>query len=85
MGIAFGLVVNFGVDQDAAWTAQDLVRGATPLTAGRLQVGLHEPTVGWEADADNVPFLLMSVLPIGVGRGLPVDRGHDLSGCRPPR
>ncbi|MGI5240268.1 hypothetical protein [Dactylosporangium sp. CA-139066] len=78
MGIAFGLAVNFGVDQAAAWTAQDLVRGAMPLTAGRRQVGLHEPAVCWETDADDVPYLLMSVLPIGIGRGLPVDRGHEL-------
>lgn len=78
MAICFELVVNFGADEAAAQTAHDLIAAAEPLLVGNQEVVLHEPLLRWVRDVDDVPYLEMSVLPVGVGSGVAMDRGRKL-------
>jgi hypothetical protein len=78
MAIAFELVVNFGSNEAAADAAYEFVVGqAALLTVGDTSVGLHEPLLNLTRGGDGVPYLLMSVLPIGVGWGVAMDRRQE--------
>jgi hypothetical protein len=77
VAIAFELVVNFGSNDGAARTAHDLVVSRGPLAVGRRSVDLHEPLLNRARGSDGVPYLEMSVLPLGVGCGVGLDRGHE--------
>jgi hypothetical protein len=78
MAIAFELVVNFGSNEAAADSAYEFVVGQAPLlTVGDTSVGLHEPLLNLTRGGDGVSYLLMSVLPIGVGWGVALDRGQE--------
>lgn len=77
MAIAFELVVNFGSSDGAARAAHDLVVSSAPLAVASRSVNLHEPLLNRVRGSDGVPYLEMSVLPIGVGWGVGLDRGHE--------
>ncbi|SBT43587.1 hypothetical protein [Micromonospora auratinigra] len=77
MAIVFELVVNFGDDDIAARAAHRRVVGAPPLVAGGRDVRLHEPLLGRARGLDGSPYLLMSVIPVGVGWGVALDQEHE--------
>jgi len=77
VAIAFELAVNFGSDEAAAHAACELVIGAAPLTAGNQQVPLHEPLLHLVQAEDGSQYRLMTVLPVGVGWGVAIDRGRE--------
>ncbi|SNS77730.1 hypothetical protein SAMN05421812_101750 [Asanoa hainanensis] len=77
MAIVFGLVVNFGSDEAAAHAACDVVRGAAAIPVGHRQIRLHEPLLGQVTGAGGVPYLELSAVPVGVGWGVALDRGHE--------
>lgn len=77
MAIAFELVVNFGLNEVAAGVACELVLGAAPLMAGDQSVSLHEPLLNLVRPGDGMPYVLMSVLPVGVGWGVAIDRRRE--------
>lgn len=70
MAIVFELVVNFGRNGEAADRAVDIVRRHGPLHVGGRVIQLHEP-MRTVVDGD----IEVSVIPVGVGAGLPLDRG----------
>ncbi|GIF62143.1 hypothetical protein Ais01nite_01780 [Asanoa ishikariensis] len=77
MAIVFELVVNFGSDDAAARAACDLVRGAAGIKVGSRHIRLHEPLLNRVTAIDGVPYLEMSVMPVGVGAAVALDRGHE--------
>ncbi|BCB75161.1 hypothetical protein GCM10022251_34810 [Phytohabitans flavus] len=77
MAIAFELAVNFGSNETAARAAHDLVIYSGHLAAGRRRIGLHKPLLNHNRRTDNVPYLEMSVIPVGVGWGVALDDGHE--------
>ncbi|MEV4534465.1 hypothetical protein AB0J82_11610 [Asanoa sp. NPDC049518] len=77
MAIAFELVVNFGSEGDAARAACDLARSAAAIPVGERTIRLHEPLLASTAGSDGGSYLELSVLPVGVGWGVVLDRGHE--------
>jgi hypothetical protein len=77
MGVAFELVINFGSDHAAVADARQLAVNHPPLPAGHHHIRLHEPLVTTVRDYDGAPYLEMSILPVGVGWGVGLDRNHE--------
>ncbi|MGS2619662.1 hypothetical protein ACVCAH_35040 [Micromonospora sp. LZ34] len=77
MAIAFELVINFGSDQAAAAAARHLTVKHPPLTAGQHHVRMHEPLLTTVRGYHGQPHLEMSILPIGVGWAVALDRQHE--------
>lgn len=75
--VAFELAVNFGSNETAALAARELVIGAAPLTAGNQQVSMHAPSLNLVEAGDGSLYWLMTILPVGVGWGVVVDRGRE--------
>jgi len=77
MAIAFELVINFGSNQTAAFAARRLTADYPLLAAGQHGVPLHEPLITTARGYDGEPHLEMSVLPVGVGLKVGLDRDHE--------
>lgn len=77
MAICFELVVNFGVNEAGVRAAHELIVAAKPLVVGLREIRLHEPLLHRASDADGSPYIEMSVLPVGVGWAVALDRGHE--------
>jgi hypothetical protein len=78
MAIAFELVINFGSNQTAAFAALRLTADYPSLAAGKHDVPLHEPLITTARGYyDGEPHLEMSILPVGVGWKVALDRDHE--------
>src|SRR5262245_23504574 len=77
MAIVFALVVNFGGDEASADAAREVAAASPALPVGDRRIGLHMPLIYETGGVDDTSFLLMSVVPIGVGWGVAADRGHE--------
>jgi hypothetical protein len=84
MALAFELVINYGQDRPASEDACAVVAAHPPLKAGRHVVPLHRPLLSdMRVDARRAlrpagaePYFELSILPVGVGYGLSLDRDH---------
>jgi hypothetical protein len=74
MAIVFELVLNYGQNHAAIEDARRVVAAHPPLPAGPHRVALHEPLVDTVLDAADRPFLEMSIIPVGVGHNVAIDR-----------
>ncbi|MEU9022696.1 hypothetical protein [Actinomadura sp. NPDC048394] len=74
MAIVFELVLNYGQNHAAIEDARRVVAAHPPLPAGPYRVALHEPLVDTVLDAADQPFLEMSIIPVGVGHNVAIDR-----------
>jgi predicted secreted protein len=77
VAIIFGLAVNFGDDRDAAQRARQLVQTARPIQAGDRSTALHPPFVHDTTSADGTRYIEFTVVPVGVGWGVPRDAGVE--------
>ncbi|HEU5023424.1 MAG TPA: hypothetical protein VFV01_00745 [Spirillospora sp.] len=72
----FELVLNYGQNHAAIEDARRVVAAHPPLPAGPHRVALHEPMVDTVLDAADRPYLEMSIIPVGVGHNVAIDRSH---------
>jgi hypothetical protein len=84
MALAFELVINYGRHRQAVEHARAVVSEYPPLRAGRHAVPWHQPVLS-DLGADPrralrvpeaEPYLELSILPVGVGYGVGLDRDH---------
>lgn len=78
MAIAFELVANFGANHAAAEQARAAVLGHPLLRAGEHRIPLHQPLLRTTRSDSGNEYLEMVVLPIGIGAGVAMDRGHQV-------
>lgn len=78
MAVIFELVVNFGDDRSAAERAVAMVAATDPIPLGEHAVALHPASLGMvRSPVDGEAHLELSVLPAGVGWGVPADAGSE--------
>jgi hypothetical protein len=84
MALAFELVINYGQHHKAIKDACTVVAEHPPLKAGRHAVPLHQPLLSdMRVDPrralrapDAEPYYELSILPVGVGYNVALDRDH---------
>lgn len=84
MALAFELVINYGGHRQAVELARAVVSEYPPLRAGHHAVPLHRPLLSdLRSDPrrglrvpEAEPYLELSILPVGVGYGVALDRDH---------
>jgi hypothetical protein len=70
VAIVFGLVINFGSDEESADAARRLAEKAEPLAAGPHRVRVHS------SRHRGGPAVELGVVPVGVSWGSALDRDH---------
>jgi hypothetical protein len=78
VALVFELVINFGDDRSAAQRAFDVVTAARPIAVGGHLIGLHQPLMITMSSGQGLRYIEFSVVPVGVGSNVAVDRGHEL-------
>jgi hypothetical protein len=76
LALAFELVVNFGANHTAADEAREVVLNHAPVKAGTHQLALHPSLLRTVRSYNGHEYLEVSVLPVGVGYNVAIDRGH---------
>jgi len=74
VALAFELVINYGQNLAAAAEACRVANTHPPLRAGKHEVSLHPSLLREVMASDGGRYLEMSVLPVGVGYNVALDR-----------
>jgi hypothetical protein len=77
MALVFELVVNYGQNHAAAEQAVRVAAAHPPLAVGGHRIPLHPPSMSTIHSAEDGSYLELSVVPVGIGSGVPLDRNRD--------